>query len=228
MTVREAAPGKTARTRSRDQGRGRSDATNTVATRGRETLKNTSTARGARRSRTVSRTGVAGLNGFARDARWWSSSLAPIEFELARVRAVQAARNQKPLKRKCHVPRRRVPPGPTRRGPTARPLGGGWRWSPRSIDSGRTCRGGRPGPVGLGRTGVSVPLGEQRHRNGPWIATGGTGSRHSVARLRSHHGAAALLVGLAGASVPARCGKVLAASCSAHVGPREPVTTIEL
>ena len=68
MTVREAAPGKTARTRSRDQGRGRSDATNTVATRGRETLKNTSTARGARRSRTVSRTGVAGLNGFARDA----------------------------------------------------------------------------------------------------------------------------------------------------------------
>ena len=99
MTVREAAPGKTARTRSRDQGRGRSDATNTVATRGRETLKNTSTARGARRSRTVSRTGVAGLNGFARDARWWSSSWAPIEFELARVRAVKAARNRKPLKR---------------------------------------------------------------------------------------------------------------------------------
>jgi hypothetical protein len=48
---REAALGKTARTGSRDQGRGRSDATDTVATRGRETLKNTSTARGARRLR---------------------------------------------------------------------------------------------------------------------------------------------------------------------------------
>ena len=130
MTVREAAPGKTARTRSRDQGRGRSDATNTVATRGRETLKNTSTARGARRSRTVSRTGVAGLNGFARDARWWSSSWAPIEFELARVRAVKAARNRKPLKRKRHVPRRRPrqglfdavpPPNPSGEGGAGRP-----------------------------------------------------------------------------------------------------------
>ena len=175
----------------------------------------------------VGRTGVAGQNGFARDARWWSSLWAPIEFEFARIRAVQAARTHKPLKRASR-PASTAPPRPPRRGPTARPLGGGWRWSPRSIDSGRTCRGGRPGPVDLGRTGVSVSFGEQRRWNGPWIATGGRGSNCLVARLRPHRGIAASPAGLAGTSVPAGCGKVPVASCSAHAGRREPVPKIEL
>jgi hypothetical protein len=47
VTDREAGTGKTARTRLRSQGRGRSGETNVVATRGRETLKNPNTSEAA-------------------------------------------------------------------------------------------------------------------------------------------------------------------------------------
>jgi len=154
MTVWEAASGNTARTGSRDQGRGRSDATNTVATRSRETLKNTSTARGARRPRMVSRTGVAGLNGFARDARWWSSSWAPIEFELARVRAVQAARNHKPLKRTSR-PASMALPWPIDAVPPPYPSGKGGAGRP-----GRSTQVGRVGEAAPARS-ASVERGSQ-------------------------------------------------------------------
>lgn len=185
----EATAGKTVRTRPRGQGRDRSSETNDAATHGRETLKDTSTARGAHR--------LAGVP----TRRSEADRACP---------GTQAPCNLKPLKRKSRTAPTAVATALSAR--PARHLRVLRCRSPRSTDFGRTGRGGRLGPVDSGRQGATSPRGRGFAAAFGVRRTGGTQGR--MVRLRPVPALTASPAAWKRTSVRAWVGGIRPATCS--------------